>query len=326
MSGLPLKNCLMVAVATPVRPDLRADAPRLVARIRQLMDMGCDGVALFGTTGEGAALTVEDRMETLGAVVAAGIDPRRVIVSIGTLAVADTARLARQATDHGVHGVLLMPPCAFREGITEEGTFRFFKAVIERTDRPDLNLYLYHFPGISGVPVTPTVIRRLDERYPDVIAGVKDSGGDSDYTDMLVRRFSHLSIFTGTEIHLPELLSGGLRGTICGLGNVMPRVLRVMMDRPTAFDRRKLLQPILAGDTILSRSPFVPSAKAVVAASLGDPEWRRVLPPMCEIPVIERTRLVDDFAAWDAGLPPACQSPNHETPSISDKVVSIRRA
>ncbi len=226
MSALNLENCLVVAVATPVRRDLRSDAPRLVARIGQLLEMGCDGVALFGTTGEGAALTVEDREETLSAVIAAGIDPGKIIVSVGALAVADIARLARQATDHGVDGVLLMPPCAFREGITEEGTFQFFEAVIERTDHPQLRLYLYHFPGISGVPVTPNVIRRLDERYPGTIAGVKDSGGDSEYTEMLVRRFSQLSIFTGNRgFTCPKLLSGGLRGTIWRIANVKPQLV-----------------------------------------------------------------------------------------------------
>ena len=57
------------------------------------------------------------------------------------------------------------------------------------------------------MPITPTVVRRLDERYPGTIAGVKDSGGDLDFTEELIRRFSHLSIFTGSEIHLPELVA-----------------------------------------------------------------------------------------------------------------------
>ena len=176
------------------------------------------------------------------------------------------------------------------------------------------------------MPITAGVIRRLDERYPGTIAGVKDSGGDAGYTEMLVRRFSHLSIFTGSEIHVPDLLALGLRGTICGLANVMPRLMRVMMDQPTAFDRRAFLPLILAGDMILSRGPFIPSAKAVVAASLDDPEWRRVLPPLAEIPVIERDRLVADFDRWDASLPRECQSLPHDAPTVSGKVVSIRRA
>jgi 4-hydroxy-tetrahydrodipicolinate synthase len=316
----------MVAIATPVGPDFAPDRGRLISRIGQLLSLGCDGVALFGTTGEGPAFAAEDRMEALDAIIAGGIDPTKIIVSVGAMPVSDVARLSRHATDRGVGGVLLMPPCVFREGITEDGTFQYFKAVIDRVERPNLSLYLYHFPGISGVPVTPGVIRRLDERYPGVIAGVKDSGGDSDYTEMLVRRFSHLSIFTGSEIHVPDLLASGLRGTICGLANVMPRLMRVMMDMPTAYDRRACLPLILSGDAILSRSPFVPSAKAVIAASIDDSEWRRVVPPLAEIPIIERDRLVADFARWDASLPRECQSMTHNTPSISEKVVSIRRA
>ncbi|MEP0321137.1 dihydrodipicolinate synthase family protein [Bauldia litoralis] len=326
MPGLPTHACLMVAIATPVGRDLRPDQPRLIARIRQLLAMGCDGIALFGTTGEGPALTVADRVETLDAVVAAGIDPARLVVSVGALPVADIARLARHATDAGVEGVLLMPPCAYRDGITEDGTFRFFEAVIDRVERSALRLYLYHFPGISGVPITAGVVRRLDERYPGTIAGIKDSGGDADYTEMLVRRFSHLSIFTGSEVDVPDLMATGLRGTICGLGNVMPRLMRVMMDQPTAFDRRAFLPLILSGDVILSRGPFIPSAKSVVAASLGDPDWRRVLPPLAEIPILERDRLVADFDRWDASLPAECQSLDHDVSPTSGKVVSLRRA
>jgi len=316
----------MVAITTPVDRDLRPDHVRLIARTGQLLEMGCDGIALFGTTGEGVALSIDDRMNALDAVIAGGIDPSRIIVSIGALPIPDVTRLSQHATDAGVDGVLLMPPCAFREGITEDGTFTYFRTIVDRVERPALRLYLYHFPGISGVPVTPGVIRRLDERYPGMIAGVKDSGGDADYTEMLVRRFSHLSVFTGTEVHLPDLLATGMRGTICGLANIMPRLLRVMMDAPTAFDRRRYLPLILAGDAIVTRAPFIPSTKAMVAATLDDPEWRRVLPPMAELPVIERERMVADFRRWDASLPAECRSMNHQPPAFPEKVVSIRRA
>lgn len=311
---LPPTNCLMVALATPIDARLRPDHARLAARAKRLVAEGCDGVALFGTTGEGAEFSVADRTAALEAVIAAGVDPGRLIVSAGAMSIADAADLARHATDQDVDGILLMPPCVFREGITEDGTFRFFRAVIERVERPDLRLYLYHFPDISGVPVTPEVIRRLDERYPGTIAGVKDSGGDSDYTQALATRFSHLSIFTGTEIHLPELLATGMRGTICGMANVMPRLMRAMVDLPTAYDRRQLLPHLFAADAILSRRPFIVSAKAVLAGTLEDDAWRRVLPPLAEMPVFESRRMVSDFVRWDAGLPRDLQSLSHKTP------------
>lgn len=290
-----------------------------------LMEQGCNGVALFGTTGEGAEFSVDDRIATLKDLAISTVDPDRLVVSVGALAIPDVVKLADNATNLGVHGVLLMPPCVYRSGIDESGTFRYFATVIERIGRSDLRLYLYHFPDISGVPITPQVVRRLDERYPGIIAGVKDSGGDIDYTLDLVRRFSHLSIFTGSENHLPELLTVGARGTICGLANVMPRLLREMIDCATAFDRRALLPHLLACDTILSRRPFIPSAKAIVADIMCDPEWRRVLPPMTEILAIERQRMVADFAKWDAGLPTEVQSLTHATLSRNN-IVDLRRA
>ncbi len=322
--ALPRTRCLVAAIATPVGLDFRPDRGRLIAHAQALLAAGCDGIALFGTTGEGAEFALEDRTATLEAVLAAGIPAARVIVSAGALAIPDAARLAAHATAAGVDGVLLMPPGIYREGITEDATFRYFDTVIARAARPDLRLYLYHFPGISGVPVTPQVVRRLDERHPGLIAGVKDSGGDADYTAELVRRFSHLSIFTGSETHLPELIAEGVRGAICGLANVMPRLMRGLVDAPTAFDRRALLPALLRGDAILSRRPFIPSAKAVIADVTDDPEWRRVIPPLPEIPLLERQRLLADFRAWDASLPPELRSlPPEPAPA---NVVDLRRA
>ena len=60
-----------------------------------------------------------------------------------------------------------------------------------------------------------------------------------------------------------------MRGAICGLANVMPRLLRALVDAPTAFDRRALLPALLRADAILSRRPFIPSAKAVIADAHG---------------------------------------------------------
>lgn len=326
MAGIPANDALVVAVTTPVTADLRPDAGLLAERCAWLLAEGCDGLGLFGTTGEGAEQSAEDRMAALQSVVAGGIDPSRLIVSVGAGSIPDTVRLARHALERDVAGLLLMPPSIFRSGITEEGAFNFFAAVIERTAIPDMRLLLYHFPDISGVPLTPRVVRRLDERYPGAIAGLKDSGGDIDFTESLIRRFSHMSIYIGSETHLPQALASGARGTICGLGNAMPRLLRAMLDAPTAFDRRQFLPHIVSGDAILSRRPFVASVKAIVAASTSNPDWRRVLPPLAELPALEEAQLVADFRRWEEGLPAAWRSVFRAPAAEGGNIVSLRRA
>ena len=327
VESLPKTRCLAVAVATPLTPDFHPDLPRLLAHISRLLALGCDGVTIFGTTGEGAEFSVEDRTSALQAIITAGIAPGRIVVSAGTASIPDVVRLASHATAQGVHGVLLMPPPYYRSGISEDATFRYFSTVIDRIADADLRLYLYHFPDICGIPITPQVIRRLEDRYPGNIAGIKDSGGDLHFTMDLLRRFSHLSVFTGSEIHLPELVAAGGRGTICGLGNVMPRLMRAMIDEPTAFDRRALVPMVQSGDATLSRRPFIPSIKAIVAGALGDPAWLRVIPPMPDLPLQERNRICADFIAWDAALPPAMQSfTRADADAPLTNVVDLRRA
>lgn len=300
---LPRAGCLMAAAVTPLTEDFRPDAARALTHARWLMANGCDGIALFGTTGEGPEFSVADRKALLDHFLAGGVEPWRIMVSVNAMAIGDIVDLAQHALAGGARDLLLMPPCVFRSGITDEGTHRFYAAVIEQIADPHLRLYLYHFPGISGVPITPSVIRRLDGRFPGQIAGVKDSGGDDDYTEELIRRFSHLSIFTGTEIHLPGALIAGARGTVCGMANVMPRLMRAMMDLPTRYDKRKLVPLLQAGETILERSPFIASAKAVLAAWHDDQTWGRMVPPLVPPPLMTRQRLVRDFLTWDAALP-----------------------
>lgn len=307
------KPQLIVAITTPLTPDLRPDAPALIERAQALLAAGCDGIALFGTTGEGACFSAADRQATLERLLAAGIAASNLFVAATTLSLAETAALAAHATQRAVAGVLAMPPCYYRGGIGEDGTVRFYEALIERIGWADLRLFLYHFPEISGIPVTPAVVRRLGERHGGVIAGVKDSGGDWDFTAGLLRAFPQLTVYTGTEIHVPRALASGGAGTICGLANVVPRLMRALMDGRDEAARQRAATLVNDADVILSRGPFVPSLKTVIADSLGQPAWRRVMPPLAEPATADGQRLIADFRAFEAALPAALREQDYSS-------------
>jgi 4-hydroxy-tetrahydrodipicolinate synthase len=286
---------LWTAALTPIDASYRCDVPRLAAHCRRLFEQGCDGVALFGTTGEGPAFGAGDRRRVLEELLAGGLEAKQLIVSASTASLPDSIDLARQATRAGVAGVLLMPPFFFREGIGDEGIFRYYSALIDALGEPNLRALLYHIPGASGVPVRPPVIRRLLDRYPENIVGFKDSGGDWAYTEELLRRFSSLAIFTGSELHIHLALQQHGAGTICGLGNVIAPLLRRLFDAPGITERRRLVPLIQRADSLMSRGPFVACLKAWVASEAGDPEWARVLPPMAPLPGLDSRRLAEDF-------------------------------
>jgi len=293
---------LLAAVTTPVDVGLGCNTRLLEERCRYLLDMGCDGLALFGTTGEGPLFSVEERLSALDHLFTAGIEASRVVVSVSAMTLPEIARLARHATDARCAGVLLMPPFFFRERVSPAGVFQFYSAAIERISRPDLRLILYHFPDITGVSITPDLIQRLIERFPGIVVGIKDSGSDWDYTDMLLTRFSALSILTGTEVDVPRLLASGGAGTICGLANVIPGLMRRMFDAPTFSERRRFIPLIHAVDAVMSRGPFVCCLKAKIAADTGQLDWLRVLPPLYPLPAYERETIITDFRRIEARM------------------------
>src|SRR5262249_14819491 len=161
--------------------------------------------------------------------------------------------LTRHAVDCGVTAILLMPPFFLRAATAEAGVERFYDTVIERCASPRLRLMLYHFPDIAGFGLSPDLVGRIVERHGATIAGIKDSGGKLEETLVLVRAFPGLGVLSGTEVHLPQVLAAGGAGTICGLGNVLPALLRRLIDRPALAPR--LVPAIQAMDDLICARP-----------------------------------------------------------------------
>ena len=198
-------------VLTPLDGDLRPDPARFVAHARWLLEEGCHGLVVFGTTGEANSFSVEERSDLLETALGAGLPRERILVGTGCCALTDSVRLTRHALALGVAGVLMLPPFYYKD-CPDEALFASFDEVIQRVGTDRFQLYLYHFPRLSGVPITPGLIERLLRRYPDTVKGVKDSSGDWSNTEMLIERFPELAIFPGAEtLLLPGLEAGGKR-------------------------------------------------------------------------------------------------------------------
>lgn len=287
------RNCLIPAIATPVTDDMAPDAARLAARGRGLLAEGADAIAVFGTTGEGPHFSAAQRQGALERTVAAGLPASRLVVAANAAALADVVAVARHAVHLGAAAVLVMPPFYLRGATTETGVERFYDAVIAGCDDPGLRLILYHFPDISGFALTPALVRRLIDRHGATIAGLKDSGGNWDTTAAFIESLPELAVMTGTEVHTHRVIAAGGAGALCGLANVMPQLLRRLIDRPAQAEH--LVSSIQVLDDVISTHPFVPALKAVVADLTGDAAWRRVMPPLSPLAEPQRLAMLARF-------------------------------
>src|SRR5262249_46295125 len=126
----PVVTPFAPAFAPPFGADRAPDAQRFARHCRWLLSQNV-GLAVFGTNSEANSLAVEEKIELLDGLVAAGLDPTRMMPGTGCCALPDSVRLTAHAMKLGCGGVLMLPPFYYK-GVSDDGLFRSFAEVIER--------------------------------------------------------------------------------------------------------------------------------------------------------------------------------------------------
>src|SRR5947208_11466951 len=132
---------------------------------------------------------MEERLNLLDELVAAGVDPARMMPGTGCCSIMETVKLTKQAVGNGCAGVLMLPPFYYKD-VGEEGLYRYFSEVVQRVGDARLKIYLYHIPLVAVVGITTGLVERLLAAYPDAIAGMKDSSGDWSNTKTFLDAFA----------------------------------------------------------------------------------------------------------------------------------------
>jgi 4-hydroxy-tetrahydrodipicolinate synthase len=275
---------LWPALLSPVTDKAALDTARATNHGQHMLNAGCDGITLFGTTGEGPAFSVSERKGLLEAFLASGVRPDQILVTTSACALPDTIELARHASALGCHRQLYMPPFYFRQP-RDAGIVEAVSQVVRRIDSPKLKLLLYHIPGLSSVAFTHESIATLARRHPGQVIGVKDSSGDREHGLALVRAFPQLAILIGAEQYVAESVRAGGSGSINGLANISPCLLRRIIDEPTEVKPtdEKLASDLLALLKVLPDMPFVSVYKTMLAEQTGDDGWLNVRAPLCAL-------------------------------------------
>jgi 4-hydroxy-tetrahydrodipicolinate synthase len=261
---------LWAASATPVAPDGSVDHATLAAHARRLLLRGCDGLVLFGTSGEGPSFSIAERLAATEAVLRSGVPADKLALGTGCPAVVDTIAMTRSCLGLGIVRAMILPPFYF-SGPPDEGIEDAFGAVIEGIADDRLSVCLYHIPRVSGVGVPAAVVGRLRARYGAVVAGVKDSTGDFESFLAFRRQAPDVAVLVGAEVLIARALAHGGAGTICGMANLVPSLVRRMFDGTEAECDMQEACAQVGG---------IPAMKATLAEMTDEPIWRRMRPPL----------------------------------------------
>lgn len=270
---------LWPALLTPIRQDGGVDVPRMIEHGKRMLAAGSDGLTLFGTTGEGTSFTAQQRIAVADALVAAGVMGDQLVINLTALARDDAIALATHAARIKAKAGLLMPPFYYN-GQHDAGLVAYVSEVIGACHV--LPIILYHFPGLSGVGWSQAAIAELMQKHPREVIGIKDSSADVVHSKMLAQTFPKLAVLVGCEPDvMPTQLVGGA-GSICGLANIAPELMRRMMDEPAHVSAQddKLMRDLLALLSLEPGMPFVSAYKVMLAEQTGDDAWLRVRAPL----------------------------------------------
>nr|WP_273732204.1 4-hydroxy-tetrahydrodipicolinate synthase [Mycolicibacterium septicum] len=216
---------VLTAMVTPFKPDGSVDLDAAGRLANHLVDAGCDGLVLSGTTGESPTTTDAEKLALLRAVLEAVGDRARIIAGAGSYDTAHSVHLAKASAAEGAHGLLVVTPYYSRP--PQAGLIAHFSAVADATGLPNL---LYDIPPRSSIPIAWETIRVL-AGHPNIV-GVKDAKGDLHGGGQILAE-TGLAYYSGDDtLNLPWLAMGAV-GFVSVWGHLAAGQLRDML---TAFN------------------------------------------------------------------------------------------
>ncbi|GAB4098800.1 4-hydroxy-tetrahydrodipicolinate synthase [Sinomonas halotolerans] len=268
---------LLTAMVTPFTADGEVDYDAAGALAQKLVDDGCDGLVVTGTTGETSTLTDEENLGTFKAVLEAVGGRAKVIAGTGTNDTRHSVSLSRRAAELGVDGLLLVTP--YYNKPSQAGVQAHFETVASATDLP---VMLYDIPGRSAIPIATETMLRLAE-HPNVL-GLKDAKADFGAVTQVLAK-TDLAVYSGDDgLTLPWMAAGAL-GVVSVTAHVATRQFRELVDAALAgdFERARRvhfeLDPVIRG--VMTRVQGAVASKQIL-------KWQGVLPnSVVRLPLVE---------------------------------------
>jgi 4-hydroxy-tetrahydrodipicolinate synthase len=274
---------VIAAIATPIDDNGAPDLARAVKLARFLLDNGCDGLNVLGTTGEATSFARDERMGVMSAYKANGLPLNRLMVGTGAAAVSDAVALTSHAAELGFAGALVLPPFYYK-GVPDDGLVAYINALVQATAATPIPLYLYHFPAMSGLPWHVALIERLLKKFPGRIVGLKDSSGDMAYARAAAAISRDFAVFPSTEAALMDARRGEFAGCISATANLNADLCARAWHEGDA----PALEAAVAIRKLFDGKPLVSGVKALLAHIHGDPALSRVKPPLAPFTAAER--------------------------------------
>ena len=212
---------IFAATMSILNADLSLNIEKTIKHAENLINEGCHGTAIFGSTGQSQLIPISEKIDLLNKLSKSEYRDKH-LIGTGLNSLGETINFMKIANSLNFEKFLIMPPAYYKYGDKE--VIEFYSRIVENV--PRCKIILYNFEKLSGYKFSTQCVKDLVKKFPDQIIGVKDSSYNL-YESLKLENFS---IFPGSELKLLKGLQLGCSGIITATCNVTSKMSRKVYD------------------------------------------------------------------------------------------------
>ena len=229
-------NGIYAAGMSIFNKDLSLNIEKTILHAENIIDKGCHGVAIFGSTGQAQLISISEKIKILNNLSKSKYK-NKFIIGNGLNSLSETINYIKIALSLNFENFLIMPPAYYK--YSDKEVITFYSKIVEAA--PNSRIILYNFEKLCGYKFSLECVQELVKKFPEQIIGIKDSS----YNIYKNLRLKDFSILPGSETKLVEGLEIGCSGIITATCNVTAELSRKVYDdfisKKTQTENEKLI-------------------------------------------------------------------------------------
>jgi len=277
-------NGIYAASMSVINNDLTLDVTKTIQHAEMIIDQGCHGAAIFGSTGQAQLISITEKIKLFNQLSTSKYKDKY-IIGTGLNSLSETINLMSVARSLNFKKFLIMPPAFYK--YEDDNVISFYTKVIEA--HPECEIVLYNFEKLCGYKFSVECVQELVKRFPEQIVGVKDSS----YNLFENLEIDNFSILPGSESKLLKGLELGCTGIITATCNVTSALARKVYDDFLEKKEQTVNQKLCDVRNIFEKYNLISGLHAYY--SKNDDIYKNILPPLSILNSKEEKELLDNL-------------------------------
>ena len=271
--------------------NLALNVKKTIDHAENLIDIGCHGVAIFGSTGQSQLISISEKIQLINQLSKSKYKGKY-IIGTGLNSLSETINFIKVATSLNFKDFLIMPPAYYKYG--DEEVINYYSKIVQEIN--NCRIILYNFEKLCGYKFSKECVEELVKKFPNQIVGIKDSS----YNLFKSLKIKNFSVLPGSETKLMEGLEIGCSGIITATCNVTAALARRVYDDFLNGKSQSMNEKLCNVRKVFEQYNLISALHTFM--SQKDKIYENVLPILSLLPENNKKKLFEELEKLDFNI------------------------